>query len=320
MKNYLNKAWLKTKAYLQENANLLVGSFVVIMGAFATYQYRNELPVIRDRNITATTVMITNLAGNSGGSGVVIANMNDESFILTNRHVCEVAKNGGRVISTQGQNHLVKSMRKSETHDLCVITASGNYGKSSKIAESGPATYDDSIISGHPQLLPNVITRGHFSGTQVIQVFTGVDKCTDEDMADNKMGMLCFFFGGIPVIKTYETVVSTAMIMVGSSGSAVYNSSGEISGLVFAGSGGLSYAYIVPFEYVKAFLSKELHTLKSEKPNYTLDVRALLKDEQSRQLRNKEIIKKCEQNTNEIIEEYCNVIVRDLTWRENVAK
>jgi hypothetical protein len=59
----------------------------------------------------------------------------------------------------------------------------------------------------------------------------------------------------------------TATISPGSSGSAVYNSDMELSGVVFAGSGDLGYAWTVPYEYVRGFLLKESKHIKYSKPS-----------------------------------------------------
>ncbi len=74
------------------------------------------------------------------------------------------------------------------------------------------------------------------------------------------------FFGGLPVITTYQARVTSNFIQPGSSGSAVFNSDGYIAGLVFAGSGPISWAHIVPAEYVNYFVNKESKLLEASKP------------------------------------------------------
>jgi hypothetical protein len=252
-------------------------------------------------NVTEATVKITNMAQNSGGSGSVVSISDTESEILTNSHVCELLKVGGKVTTTYGETHVVKAYRQDTDHDLCLVVVPAKLKTKSNIASSKPELYSAAAISGHPNLLPNVITRGHFTENQFIQVFIGIDKCSEEDAADPSLGMVCFFFGGLPLV---------------SSGSAVYDSTGHIGGVAFAGSSGMSYAFVVPYEYVSSFLNKNLNGKNREqfsKPDYKVNIKALLQKEN---LRNKTLIKKCLDTPNNIIiEDMCRVITETLSWR-----
>lgn len=312
LKNLLDKSIKKIESSVDSYLKVTIGVMLLASGFLGVRIYNNSQP-----NITASTVMITNVEGNSGGSGVVISTTNNESKILTNRHVCEVATNGGKVTSTNGESHLIKSMYKSNQHDMCMIIVAGNFKHKVNLASSSPELYSDAIISGHPNLLPNVVSKGHFSGNQIIQVMMGFRDCTAEEASDDKLSLVCMFFGGLPIIKTFEAVLATAMIMPGSSGSAVYNSDKELSGLVFAGSGGMSYAYIVPYEYVSSFVNEEVYELKAEVPNYVIDIKKLLENSRKKRIKEKEIETKCETATDPQISKYCDVILRDINWRKN---
>lgn len=217
-----------------------------------------------DAQLSETTAMITNLAGNSGGTGVILRSFDNLSWILTNAHVCGVVKNGG-IVSTANSRSLVTSYRLSLTHDLCAISVMRNLHTNTEVRDSAPDLYSASIIAGHPSLLPTVVTRGHFSEREFIQVMTGFRDCTKEDLEGPEAGM-CFFFGGIPVIKRYEAQVSSATISPGSSGSAVFDASGYLSGLAFAGSGPLGYAHIVPQSNVSYFVNTEIRELSDNYP------------------------------------------------------
>ena len=60
---------------------------------------------------------------------------------------------------------------------------------------------------------------------------------------------------GIPIVKQYTTRTTDALIAPGSSGSGVYNTSGNLVAVVFAGYGrGLSQGILVPWEYIYSFL------------------------------------------------------------------
>lgn len=228
-----------------------------ILLAIATYYLGSS------KHPSSYTVMITDLEGFSGGSGVIVKNTPSESVVLTNNHVCEGAlKKGGKIRLVSGEEHIVTGYMTDLEHDLCVLTVASDLKNSIKIASSAPSLYTQATVTGHPALMPNVITNGHFSGRQIVQVIVGVRKCKKSDLNNPQNAMFCAFFGVVPIIRNYESQIVTATIMPGSSGSAVLNSDGELAGIVFAGnSDGLSYAFIVPFEAVRNFLDNDARNL-----------------------------------------------------------
>lgn len=240
----------------------------VALGALA-YNYFHGKSSIREN-----TVMITNMSSTSGGSGVIVSNSPGMSKVLTNAHVCRVVEKGGLVHTVNGKTNLVVNYVVSSNHDLCLISVSANLHASAVLANSAPEPGEAATISGHPRLLPQSITTGVFSGKRVIQVMVGLKKCTKADIQRDPL--LCMIVGGFPIVKTYISQLVTATIMPGSSGSAVYNSSNELSGLVFAGNGReLSYAFVVPYEYIKNFLENEASRLDVNVPTYKEDERSL---------------------------------------------
>jgi hypothetical protein len=153
----------------------------------------------------------------------------------------------------------------SAQHDLCEVKVNANLKVNTKVAEHAPAPYSQATVVGHPSLYPIIITKGNFSGRMLIDVRTGTRECTKEDF-ESENGILCLLLGGIPVVETYDAQLIAATIMPGSSGSPVFDENGEIAGLVFAGSGELSYGFIVPQEYVKAFVDEEAPKMQWKKP------------------------------------------------------
>lgn len=238
---------------------------LVIAGTFYFGRSDKQADTFNNVDLKARSVKIVNFEKNSGGSGSIISSSHRESTILTNNHVCEVVVNGGLIIAGT-KEYAVTSFKRSQRHDLCLITVGANLGVNTKIASEAPELQEEASVSGHPRLLPNVITRGHFSDKQIISVMTGVRECTKEDMESPNM-LLCFFLGGIPEITTYEAQLVTAYIQGGSSGSPVYNAYGEIAAVVFAGSGEISQAYTVPYEAVATFFEVELPILETQLPN-----------------------------------------------------
>lgn len=200
-----------------------------------------------------TSVRIYNVDMNSGGSGSIFRSYTTGSHILTNKHVCEVVHEGGFVVTNDAKKYVVTHYKEFKHHDLCLIRVAANLNVNLEIASLLSEPTNVVYVSGHPNLLPHILTKGHLSDEMSINVMTGVRPCEEADFKDR--GLECLFLGGIPVTEKYETNVISNLIKPGSSGSAVFNSRGEIVGLVFAsGSREASYGFIVPHIFVLYFI------------------------------------------------------------------
>jgi hypothetical protein len=207
------------------------------------------------KEFAKTSVMITNADQTSGGSGVILRSNLAFSEILTNKHVCSLTKGGGYIIKDE-RSYLVHAIKKYPNHDLCLVKVFGNLQVNTKVADSTPEDFEPAFISGHPGLLPHVLTMGNFSGFRIIQLVVGMQKCTDD--TPEEYLIYCLFFGAVPIVQSFDSQLVTGTILPGSSGSGVFNKNGEIAGLVFAGKGkGMGYAYIVPHHFVVDFLRTE---------------------------------------------------------------
>jgi len=220
-------------------------------------------------NLPRYTVMITNLAQNSGGSGTILENGPTGSTVLTNRHVCELIKVGGVVDSDQG-NAFVVSYKMSEVHDLCLLRVASDLGHSTSVAYNVPVPYEKVYVSGHPHLLPTIMTEGHLSGKRVIQVMIGSRECTANELMDPATAFFCAIVGKMPVVRSFESIAVSNIIQPGSSGSGVYNTSGLVTAVIFAGDGDMAFGYAVPIEYVYNFVTTEAEKLPFLKVNPTL--------------------------------------------------
>lgn len=265
----------------------------------------------KKNDIRSNAVMITNRDMNHGGTGLIYYSSKSKSWILTNDHVCKVAKEGGMVLSNTSK-YQVNSIVESKQSDLCLLSVLDNLGSNTIVSKSAPQMYDDVQVSGFPALMPNVVSKGHLSGRSVIPVFIGVKPCTAEDIANDPM--MCSFVGGIPIVKFYESVLTSATIMPGNSGSGVYNSNQELIGLVFAGQGDLGYSWTVPYEQVVNFLN-EVHTLQEQFIDQTLQSKT--QDDGQAKI-TKQLVDKCknERPTNEKLEELCSLVSKDMIWRK----
>lgn len=296
----------------------ICGFSLTILGAILVLSPSKYLSPKSDAQLAQTSVRIVRLDGRSGGSGVIYRSGTTQSWLLTNRHVCEVIQKGGRVETDSG-SYFIRSYKMSERHDLCMLTVSANLGVNTKVAKEQPALYSAAIAVGHPKLLPAVVTRGHFTGKEIVQIISGIRKCTDKDIEDDPdNALLCLLIGGIPVLKTYEAQVATVLISGGSSGSPVFDESGRIAGLVFAGSGDISNALIVPQEDVSNFVNSEAREIEETfiDTKVELNAKALSGGPRDKEFdeRISEVCVRPEARQDGVIKNICNAFKRDTVW------
>lgn len=252
------------------NSRTFSGLMIFAIVIFLSFSYLGRTVASTDYKALANaTVSVVRMDGRSGGSGVIMLSSVEQSFVLTNNHVCGVATHGGWIIRDNGDRHAVLAFKRSQMHDLCMIRVAGDLHAQTVVAGQAPELYDEAVVAGHPALYPTIITKGHFTHIVQIQVIYGFRPCTEEEM-NSSQALFCILNGGMPLVKTYDSQLTSATIMPGSSGSAVYNAAGELSGLIFAGAGQLGYGFAVPYAYVKNFLDIELKNLISEFPDQSL--------------------------------------------------
>lgn len=264
------------------------------------------------------TVMITNRAGTSGGTGIILNSTKNGSLVLTNDHICNLIKDQGGILRTPHGNYNIVAYKESQLSDLCEVIVQDNLHEKNKLAKKAPKLYDPATVSGHPALMPNVLSTGHVSGREVIQVMTGIRPCT-KDEESSELALICAFLGGIPVVRNYESQLVTATIMPGSSGSGVYNKSNELIGVVFAGSGQLGYAWTVPYEQLINFLYSEGPSLKFSLVNQEQSIFGSSGGEGKRsvEVNWSEIRRKCNTATDKNVIDACNLLERDVLFYGN---
>lgn len=233
-------------------------TILAVSVVYLTAATKNTSRLVKPKNaaeFASTSVMITNLTENSGGTGVILQSEETESIVMTNKHVCELIQIGG-LVKTRIHKYRIYRYKYYKKHDLCLIKIAANLGINTIISATKPDLYSRAFVSGHPSLLPDVLTEGYFSDYKMIDVMVGMVPC-DGTEKDQEM-LACAFYGEKPVVRKFRSQVVTATIMPGSSGSGVFNDQGEIAGLVFAGSSeGLSYAFIVPLRYLQDFVKHQ---------------------------------------------------------------
>jgi S1-C subfamily serine protease len=235
-----------------------------------------------------SSVRVYNKKKNSGGTGSILKSTKNGSKILTNKHVCRLIEQGGYVEQNETY-YPVESYKKFDDHDLCLISVEYNFNISLRISKTIAKPSDTIYVSGHPRLLPHILTKGHLSDNMRINLIIGVVPC-------EKPSMECMFFGGEPIIREFDSQVISNLISPGSSGSAVFNDAGEIVGVVFAGMGELSRGFIVPQKYILYFLTMARYTdfvpVGTKVDDKGL-LRRIFNEEKCKKIKSKRIRKKC---------------------------
>lgn len=218
------------------------------------------------------SVKITNLEGNSGGSGAVLWSLPSRSLVLTNAHVCAIAEHGALIHSDALPTPVLAiSYRVYAKHDLCALTVFADLNAHLDIAPTRPTTGDKVFVVGYPHLLPRKRLEGTIDGAMMASIAVGTRECTQEDLTDPQKMPYCVISGRLPIIRNYEVQSLSVLISPGNSGSPVLNEAGQLVGVVFAEQGNPGWAFEVPYQYVSDFLNELKTPGKEQFPDMTIN-------------------------------------------------
>lgn len=205
--------------------------------------------------VGSKTVMIKK--DRSGGSGFFVKAPSGKTYILTNRHVCDLSKDGTlEIILPSNSRQVTKNIIESyEHHDLCLVEGEGSY--TGLDLASFLFTGQTIAIMGHPKLHPLTLSKGEYIGDKVIQVLLGYNIPEEECQGTvRQASFMSQFFGNFTMcIGEFYAGQITAYSRGGSSGSPIINFFGNVVGVLFAGNTGDQFeSYIVLLDDVKNFL------------------------------------------------------------------
>lgn len=238
-------------------SSLKLGLFVALIGFVTAKGPENHASFIR---YLVGTKTVRVMGERSGGTGFYITTEKGNTYILTNRHVCEATTTGkmGIVPNTGDAIYYKTIVKKSEKYDLCVLNAPK---KAKGLGLASDVNIGETIgLVGHPKLQPLTLSRGELIGYKHITLIDSYNPKEGECKGTVKKAPPFYALFDIHTIclSSHYSGQITAYSRGGSSGSPLINFYGNIVGVLFAGNPQDQFeSYVVPLSSVKEFL-KEL--------------------------------------------------------------
>jgi S1-C subfamily serine protease len=202
------------------------------------------------QRLARSVVRVLNFEGTGGGTGWVTRSASGRRVIVTNDHVCEVAKDGMvRIQDDSGTSSIKEVLTTSFDHDLCLIE--GIEAPALTVAKTGPNRFDDLTVVGHPLLGPLTMSKGQFTGISILPIGGFVEEGQEcphgTETVQSLFGTVC--------IHLMELGTTTAQIYPGNSGSPVINTDGEVIGVMNSGDGMMFHGNLVTLNYLRDILN-----------------------------------------------------------------
>ena len=221
-----------------------------------------------------------------GGTGFQVTANSGKSYMLTNRHVCNLSKDGTLWARISGftDEHRLKILDNSRDFDLCLLEPIP--GVSGLSLGNNPAIGETIYYVGHPRLQPRTFASGEFSGFDMITVEDGIiGKHIQEKQCKSKDSFIIEMPESLQVLRQITSgsnegiegaaslgslinstrkvrvcfhknkgMTTTMMIYAGASGSPIVNSFGQLCGVVYAAPRIGGWGYGVTMADVKTIL------------------------------------------------------------------
>lgn len=217
---------------------------------------------IRSKVGSVTLKIVKDSTERSGGTGFHVRTEKGNDYILTNAHICEMAKDGVILaVTPDGKKRMNRRvLESSDSHDLCLVEPiPGMTGIN--LASGDPEIGELIGVVGHPALYPLTLSRGEFRGFTEIDLLAGINVKKEEcsgpkqkfiEMPEDSMEAAFGIFN--VCIQSFSAGGTSAQIFPGNSGSAAVNFWGNLIGVVFAGDRRGASGFFVPLDEVKKFL------------------------------------------------------------------
>lgn len=213
-----------------------VGAFVSLLLALLLTSFGPTDGIIHPRQMSdLKKVSAIVLMSDSLGTATILRSGPKGSDFLTNAHVCDGALTEGALIVLNGMSYEVASIKPSHKSDLCLMHVNADLEMGIVLAPVPSKTGDEIISGGYPLGLPLVLEKGYVSGVFNIS----------EDLIYPEFVLLTSF-----------------LVQPGHSGSGVFNSKGELIGVIVAmklskETDSMGFGLAVPHKQVKRFILQE---------------------------------------------------------------
>jgi hypothetical protein len=182
--------------------------------------------------------MITNKSDRGGGTGFHIEAKSGKTYILTNKHICDMADKTQELHvhyfkDGKKQKAVRKIIKKHKSHDLCLMQPLDHLKKKGLILRGEDIYIGKTMyIYGHPGLRPLTFSQGEFIGKTDIHLFKlniKKEEC-DGEWYKTRENTLFWHLGMRSVCKYKRSAYQiTNIIYGGNSGSPVTDFLGRCS-------------------------------------------------------------------------------------------
>lgn len=248
---------------------LAVGGFLTAFSILKSPEIHKDY--LRNK-VGSKTVKITTKSERSGGTGFFVKAASGNTFILTNKHVCQVKNKAGIVyvrLENESQSVPRKVVAEYEKHDLCLVESFHGI-EGIEVADNLEAGQTVGIV-GHPKLFPLVLSKGEYIGETFIRLYyiekngVAMDRLVvgpvaSAEVSEVEKKRLNFMNKFAPtgsryVLKTYKSSQIVGYSRGGSSGSPIVDFYGNLVAVLYAGNrSDVMETYAVPLRYINDFL------------------------------------------------------------------
>lgn len=190
--------------------------------------------------------------GRTGGTGFKVLDASGNPTIVTNSHICALAKHGSLQIQHEAdigptQGTVIVDVPE---HDLCLVAMLDDGRPAMQLARSRPEIGDYVYTQGHGALERQWPRSGVVRGAKQLGLASRNEACDGPNEGRETFSNL---FGEVEVcIATFDVIDVAMDIIGGCSGSPLFNDREEVVGVIFAAGPGLAGA--IPVERLRALL------------------------------------------------------------------